>query len=391
MKNLVIICPSVPIEKIYNSLFIYELTKEINVHYVNVNPITVRIDSPDDRAVMPYILIKNEDDLLKYISKFNNKDTLVNIEAPSDFRFNNIYSIVKEKKFITGTFMSCHDDIRVSTLAENVHSFSSAITKKLLPHSLFERIKSIYHHFSKKIEWEYQVTYSPDIVFAQGQHASRYFPNSLHVPCNYVDYEQWIRERPIQSNSGKKNICVFLDQAACSHPDNSILCDIAPFDKAIIDNYFEQMNNLFQTIENEFSLEVIIAAHPRSNYHGDEFNGRKIVYGKTLEFMRKAKMAVAHFSASCGYAAMFKIPLLLITCNLFKTKLKAYYPYIKGVSKFLGSQIIDAENLPKTLKSYCNLDKNKYREYLLQFSTWPQYENKLSAPDVANFIRNLMY
>ena len=52
---------------------------------------------------------------------------------------------------------------------------------------------------------------------------------------------------------------VVLDEYNLNHPDNNI-SGFTPVGK----NYYSELNRFFSKIENKFSVNVVIAAHPRS-------------------------------------------------------------------------------------------------------------------------------
>lgn len=108
----------------------------------------------------------------------------------------------------------------------------------------------------------------------------------------------------------KKNICVFLDEAATHHPDFNLLNKSAP-DEQI---YYNQMNSFFDFIESETELEVIIAAHPRSNYIFKEkkFSNRKIIKNQTLNLVASSKLVIAHLSTSISFAVFFEKPIVFL-------------------------------------------------------------------------------
>ena len=70
----------------------------------------------------------------------------------------------------------------------------------------------------------------------------------------------------LKSKSNKKLVdgkyVVFLDQNLLHHTDfirEKVKLNIQK------DKYYEQLNTLFEKIENQFGFRVVIAAHPRAN------------------------------------------------------------------------------------------------------------------------------
>jgi hypothetical protein len=74
-------------------------------------------------------------------------------------------------------------------------------------------------------------------------------------------------------------------------------------------------DNVFELIEKTYSLEVIIASHPTSNYCINDFNGRKIFKGVTNELVKNSKLVLNTVSTSYSFAIFFNKPIIFFYTN----------------------------------------------------------------------------
>lgn len=126
-----------------------------------------------------------------------------------------------------------------------------------------------------------------------------------HAP----DYDHFLRIR--HDPPAIENTAVFIDQYSPFHPD---LQEYSNQDQLDPDSYFSCLNGLFDRIESELGVPVVIAAHPRADYRATPgiFGGRRIFYGITPDLIARSQLVVAHDSIAVGYAIMFEKPILPI-------------------------------------------------------------------------------
>jgi hypothetical protein len=189
----------------------------------------------------------------------------------------------------------------------------------------------------------------------------RYDYNRSHIiPIHTQDHEAFGTFLESADDSAKQlnNTCVHLDDAPTHHPDSFM------YGHPIVeqDNYFSSMNRLFDKIEKELDLQVIIAAHPRSNYENNQnaFGERTILKGKTLELVAKSSLVVMHESTSVSFAVLFKKPILSVrTRDMTKN--------VYNMADALGIPVIQVDNETElenlALSQYCQPNAN-YEDYL---------------------------
>lgn len=385
MDKVLVINPLPPYTTLCRILFLKELAAAgIQVEFWNVAHFTYGDTqaSLHGEAVIPQHIFTSEAEVQIALNQEQPNNTLVVLQAWNHPTMFGISAMLKERGFITAVFW-------VEQLPWNRNSgFLKQVKRKLQGYKILRSLWKDLKRLCCQNNLQQKEAIIPDIVFAAGEKAVREYPWKKVIPCNYADYELWLKTRHLAVSPEYTGKCVFLDEAFCTHPDTSFIYGYDALSAEACTTYYESMNHLFDRIENELSLPVIIAAHPKSKYKGNEFGTRPIIYGHTLECMRGAKLAIAHTSTTSAQAAMYGIPIFFVknsTTGLYGASLSS----AKSLSKSLGAPFLDTDNLPSDLKQYCKINLKYYRKHLLNHMTCPKYENKLFTPDLIKFIQTL--
>ncbi|MFD2235480.1 hypothetical protein [Phaeospirillum tilakii] len=134
-------------------------------------------------------------------------------------------------------------------------------------------------------------------------------PQTQAIHTHSWDYDQFLARR--DSLPEAVGQAVFIDQYLPFHPDFRL----APLKTPIEPNrYYGGLRALFDRIERELGLEVVIAAHPQSDYslHPGVFGDRRIQRGGTLDQVAASKLVLGHLSVGIGFAVMCRKPLMFI-------------------------------------------------------------------------------
>jgi hypothetical protein len=190
----------------------------------------------------------------------------------------------------------------------------------------------------------------------------------------YLDYIKEHKEAALDTTK----TCVFIDEGAIDSYD----FDILKMKKLDVTKYLDVMNHLFERIEEETGLEVIVAAHPRSNYEQlpNAFGGRKIIKWKTLELVAKSNLVIVHYSAATSYAVLFNKPILVVkTDDMIKAKRTVFIDRIADELELKSLNIEDQKEMDAlseymTKAQKANFDRYKYK-YLVSrgaenMATW---------------------
>lgn len=123
------------------------------------------------------------------------------------------------------------------------------------------------------------------------------------VPVNHPDYEKFVRTESYTQT----NYIVFLDIYYPLHPDYVKFGDGYKNPQ----HYWTIMNGFFDKVERKYNKEIIIAAHPKSEYAQGTFGGRRIIVGKTCELVKGCDGVIMHDSASINFAVLANKPVFM--------------------------------------------------------------------------------
>ena len=157
---------------------------------------------------------------------------------------------------------------------------------------------------------------------------------------------------------------IFLDEFVPYHPDHQILgidYYVSP------DPYYDELNKYFSWFESRYRLEIIIAAHPKSNYSSltNPFNDRVVIHRKTPLLVSHAILCFTHCSTSISFAILNFKPVI----SLFSSSYSPIFNRrIAHMSKIIGTPLLDVssfsdygpEYIPKPSLSLYNQYTNDY-------------------------------
>lgn len=138
--------------------------------------------------------------------------------------------------------------------------------------------------------------------------AKNYFPEAtkhFHQIHN-LKYDEFLKSEEEEKVVDYKYI-LFMD-AGLAHLPN-VVGKPNSIDKK---EYLDDMNHLFDRIEAEYNLPVIVAAHPKSGYGENDFNGRKIILYKTPALLKYSELVLAHYSTSLIDLVLQKKPVIFL-------------------------------------------------------------------------------
>ena len=181
--------------------------------------------------------------------------------------------------------------------------------------------KEIIQHVLNKILLKYYFLFgiAPASIILLGGAKSTASPSypvnktTTRLWAHYMDYDIYLQHKT-ELNDSCKITGVFLDQYAPFHPDflhMGIDFPISP------DVYYPKICNFFKTLEKKMDTEIVIAAHPKSDYDNlpDYFCGRTIIKGATARLVKESSFVIAHSSTSIDFAVLNYKPILFITTD----------------------------------------------------------------------------
>ena len=189
------------------------------------------------------------------------------------------------------------------------------------------------------------------------------------IPIHSLDYDAYLRYigcNPSLANTATDKNCVFLDETATGHPDDNVM-GMQPLEK---EPYFRSIKRLFDKIERETGLEVIIAAHPFSAYEKTPgvFGNRKIIKGKTVDLVSRTSLVVMHSSTAINYAILFRRPILFVKTDDMIKKGRSFLVDVMATAVGMHVVNIDDEEMLNNIPlNYVSWPRNRYDEYMYKY------------------------
>lgn len=205
-------------------------------------------------------------------------------------------------------------------------------------------------------------------ILAGGMKSNYYsFPVSDRTETLWMhtmDYDIFLKEsRSLLLTDSKMG--VFLDEFIPFHPDNLYVGKSAYL---LPEEYYPILCRFFDIIEHTYNIQIVIAAHPRSDYdkRPDYFNGRLVVKGKTAELIRKSKLVLSHLSTSINFAVLFHKPVIYITSNRLQ---QSYWgQYIDVMSSQFGKKPVNMDNPGEVnWEEELSIDERAYANYKMNY------------------------
>lgn len=174
-----------------------------------------------------------------------------------------------------------------------------------------------------------------DIVFAAGRMlmGSSIYANKV-VPINSCDYDYYITAKSEKNRLIDGRYAVFLDTNLAYSSDLEICAwpSVNPL------NYFQSLNRFFSLLEAKSGIKVVIAAHPKSDYRDETFQGRAIYRNLTPVLTRDACIVISHTSTSESYAVLNSKPIVYI----YTTEMLHLYKHTLLREMFVFANYLDA-------------------------------------------------
>ena len=203
---------------------------------------------------------------------------------------------------------------------------------------------------------------------------------------NHPDYDDYNRAIAAKNTRLVKNkYALFYDSFFPLHPDFKYIHKL----KMNIDykHYLNSMNAFFEWIEKKKQLEVVIAAHPISNYAEGDFNGRKIIKWHTCELTLDAAFVINQTSNSTSFAVLANKPIIFITCDDVE-KCRYMSRYISTLSGYLGKNKYNIDHDAFEDIDISPVEQQKRMNYIYSFLTDKTTENKTNGEIFTEYVKS---
>ena len=174
-----------------------------------------------------------------------------------------------------------------------------------------------------------------------------------------LDYDEYLKKK--DEKYIKRPIAVFLDSSIPFHPDWECGNAKPRMDSA---KYYSLLSCLFDKIEKELELEVVIAAHPRSKYEEmpDCFGRRECVRNRTIELVRESSLVLTHSSTAVTFANLLFKPIVFLTMAEFEDCVLG--SVINAMAELHGKKVIHIDgDLSIDWNHEFIVDQNSYKLY----------------------------
>jgi len=164
----------------------------------------------------------------------------------------------------------------------------------------------------------------------------------------------------------KDKYVVFLDENLISHSDYMINGVTVENEK----DYYSELAAIFSYIEKNFSVRVVVAAHPRSElvYTQEKLPGHDIFLGNTNALVKYSEACITHASTSANFAVIFKKPILFITSDRMKKTRPANELLASWFDRTPVNMSRDDDY--HRLKSHWSLNEKLYEKYMKNFISY---------------------
>ena len=291
-----------------------------------------------------YILFDQEVDFQSFISKVNNYSVIVFYS--NDNKTLSVLSKIKNKK------------IKTMFYGGGVHPILVAGC------GLLSSFKKLVEPFVVGLSQKYQTVKMPVDFFVIGSSMEMKVNRNLigkktqTINGNSLDFDAALNATPFRY---EKPYCVFLDSAVMDSPD-FLIFNVKVSDRK--EAYAKKLNRLFEYISEKYSVEVIIAPHPKTNFYNENkyFSGYKKISGDSAGLVGNAQFVVSHGSTSVSFPVFYGKPLLLITME----ESNHVYRINCSVAKSLRKQLVNIDRINKKTKDMIHRElknKNGYNRY----------------------------
>ena len=319
-----------------------ELYKSVKPVYKNENNLEV-------------IVCTNFDDFKNAIS--SNEASFAILFLSENYQSIKIRSLLKVKNIKRGIL-----NAGMLPSSQNKFGLISKIKNKIKQRHVLNSVKLVatrlYGNFFDCKNYDFLITSNYDTSTQNYTISS----SSTILETHCLDYDLVLKNKNKLKLINKKYV-VFLDQDLLNHTD--FIREKLKL-KIPVNEYYEELNTLFDKIENQFGFSVIIAAHPRANIDDYQilFKNRDIIYGNTALLVRDCEFVITNHSTAINFAVIYQKPIILFTNRYLMN-----YDFEMLRMLFISSLNLTSINmsLPYELPQVFDVDEESFQNYKLKY------------------------
>lgn len=267
--------------------------------------------------------------------------------------------------------------------------YANTNLQKSFSQKVRDRIKLI---FCAKASLE-KMSHVAFILYKKIHHITLYnriFSSSSIAPhtdlINHPDYENFCRIISQPSILNINQYIVFIDTYFPVHPDLIYFRHENPSMDEIT-KYRASLNNFFNIIEAKYKMPVVIAAHPKSNYQGSEFENRKIIKYATAELIINSQGVLLHASNAVSYIILGNKPFAIITTQGYNSY-KDLYIRLKLFASQFKKKVYNIDKIHNTDIELTTISSDLRIKYINTYLTAPEIANKQNIDIIESAITN---
>lgn len=230
-------------------------------------------------------------------------------------------------------------------------------------------------------------SWKPIFNFING--AGDYFPcvriagKSTIRNIHAYNFDEYIKDP--DKNLDDHAYILFIDEALGIHPEEGLM-NIHHSDSDI-QNYRRNLQTLFNELENQTGKKVIIAAHPKAEYKGNEFGKREIIQFRTYDLLKHCSFFIQHWSTVSNMGIFFKKPMLITYSDVVD---KEYLgtTWRKLLKKYFNCKFFNLDK-DKNPLSYVFFNNNKYDRYAQDFCGYNPDDTRLNIEIILDEIAKI--
>ncbi|MDX4069036.1 hypothetical protein [Aliarcobacter skirrowii] len=366
---------------LYESLCIDIFKKQgLEVDIIDLNNLFFNYDAP---IIKEYniIVINSYKELEDYFIENIKKSTIYNIQFNYETRFYKFFRLVtrykcKVSKFEIGYHPTIEFNNNLRIIFKNPFKLIKRISEKIFDKIVFK---------TNIIKINYTLRF---VAGKKAYDIAKQSVTSNIIIINYIDYERYLElsSHNVSCIVEYKKYFVFLDSYLHMHEDNKFQSRSKDFNGEI---YLKTLNKLFDYLETTYKVDIIIAAHPKSNYTNNEFKHRKIIKNNTANLVKNADLVISDCSTSISYCTLFYKPIMFCYTDDIIKYFNREYLYIKIFAKELNNKAINLDQDYSDFKLE-EVNQEVYNKYKYNYLTSKESENYRNEEIVIKWLKNLI-
>lgn len=312
--------------------------------------------------------------LAKKVRSYDALDNILNLYNKTE---NFIVSVGRPKPIIYKKIKKFKGKVGFQFLGALPNTVSNISTKKIFQFTIKELINKILGRLTvrKLIDnilniYLYRIKQVDFVFYAGNKCINNYFGNASitqEISCHSYDFYLNQLDDLKNNNSVAEVLYVlFIDQMLPFHPDNERFSRDLSLEA---NDYYERMNLVFDYIEREFKLKVIISGHPRNKIDkktmSGYFKGREYTVYNTKDLVKSAELCLIHYSTALSQLVMFKKKFIFVWDDIIRENNTTKF-FMEMLKYFNASSLsTKCEKLEKIIINENNENiKNYYDSYI---------------------------